>query len=105
MIIKLIIDDKERTFNTGFISGKKLRDTMAMSEEMEGKQQDTKTLDEMVDYVVDLYKDQFTRDQFYEGTASDKVISTFTDCIESVTGNLKNKSELIAVADHKPKNS
>ena len=105
MIIKLIINEKERTFKAGFISGRRLRETMDMSEKLEGKKQNGETLDSMVDYLVNLFGKQFTRDEFYDGIASDKILSTFTECVQGVMGNLANKSKLLEVSEPHTKNA
>lgn len=101
MIIKLLINGEEKTFKVNFISGKKLRDTMAMSEEMEGKLQTATVLDEMVDYLVALFDKQFTRDEFYNGIESDKMMDTFTECVRGVVGKVENKSKLLEVSQGK----
>jgi len=105
MIIKLIIDEKERSFNSGFISGRRTREALAMSGQIEGKKQDETMLDEMADFIVDLYKNQFTRDQFYDGIASDKLIGEFTDSIAKIIGTLEDKSKLLEVSQPHPKNA
>jgi len=101
MIIKLIIDGKERTFKPGFISGRRLRETMEMNEELEGKKTNGTTLDSMVDYLVNLFGKQFTRDEFYDGIASDKITDTFVECVQGVMGKLVNKSKLLEVSEPK----
>lgn len=86
MEIVLLINDEEKTFVAPFISGRKFRKTIEMQKKFRGDM-DEKTLDSMVDFVVDIFGNQFSRDQFYDGIAANKLISTVTDCINEVVGS------------------
>ena len=98
MKITLNIDNKKREFTTPFISGRKLRNTFAMSKKIESLKQDETMLDEMVSYIVDIFNNQFTIDQFYDGIEANKIISTFTELVEEITGTLNKKAEQLALA-------
>ncbi|HEY5524891.1 MAG TPA: hypothetical protein VIK26_06095 [Clostridium sp.] len=99
--VTTVITQVEKTFNTGFMNGRRLKQTMAISSEVEGQNPDDATIDKMVGYIVDLYSNQFTLDQFYDGIASDKVFSTFEECVKTIIGNTQEKAELLAVSQGK----
>lgn len=98
MKITLNIDKKDREFITPFISGRKLRNTFAISKKIEGLKQDETMLDEMVNYIVDIFGNQFTLDQFYDGMEAKKIIPTFMDLVEEITGVTNNKIQQLAFA-------
>jgi hypothetical protein len=39
-----------------------------------------------MDYIVELFGNQFTRDELYDGLASKNLIPTITECINEVVG-------------------
>lgn len=87
MQIVLKIDGEAKTFTTPFISARKLRNTMEIGEKFT-ENITMETLDEIVDYIVDIFGNQFTRDQLYDGMASKNLIDTALRCISEVTGDL-----------------
>lgn len=97
MKITLNIDKKDREFATPFISGRKLRNTFAMSKKIESLKQDETMLDEMVAYIVDIFGNQFTLDEFYDGIEANKIIPTFTNLVEEITGTMNKKTEQLAI--------
>jgi len=42
----------------------------------------------LIDYVVELFANQFTRDDVYDGLASKDLIPTITKCINEVVGQV-----------------
>jgi hypothetical protein len=44
-----------------------------------------------VDFIVELYGNKFTRDNFYDGLDADKLIETLNNSINGIVGNLGNK--------------
>lgn len=98
MKITLNIDNKNREFVTPFISGRKLRDTFKLAKMASTNDYDEKILDEMVKYIVDMFGKQFTFDQFYDGIEANKIMPTFTDLVNEITGALNQKAEQLAFA-------
>ena len=45
-------------------------------------------LDKLVDYIVELFGSQFTRDDVYDGLSSRDLLSTITNCINEVVGGM-----------------
>lgn len=86
MKLTLLIDGKEKTFTQDFISGRMFRRTLEISKKFQDGQIDVETLDIAVDYVVELFGGQFTRDEFYDGIEAGKLIPTVVDCVNQVVG-------------------
>lgn len=84
MEIKLLIDDKEKTFAIPFVPARKLREALELNKSIDFNNLDTDGLDKMVSYVVDLFKNQFTIDDFYDGLPASEMIPTITRCINEV---------------------
>lgn len=83
MQITLLIEGQEKTFSTGFISARKLRKAIEMQEKLQGEIS-VKTVDELVSYVVEVFDDKFTVDELYDGLASNQVIPTIREVINTV---------------------
>ena len=90
MKIDLVIEGKVTTFSSPFISGRVLKDTIALanSQLSEGS-----IIDEMAGYISMVYGKQFTADDVLDGIASDSLIPTFQSTLEGVTGKLNEKLE------------
>ena len=86
MQITLRINGQDKTFAQDFISGRMFRRTLEVSKLFQGGNIDEKTLDSVVDYIVELFGKQFTRDQFYDGIEAGKLIPTIIDCVNQVVG-------------------
>jgi hypothetical protein len=90
MQITLKAENQDKTYSLNFISGRALRKTIEMQKKFKANALDEIALDTMVDYVVDLFQNQFTRDEFYDGIAANKIIDTIIGCINSVIGQTSN---------------
>lgn len=89
MQVTLRIDGKDKTFVQDFISGRKFRKTIVMQKLFGAGENGQLNIDEsfvdtLVAYVVDMFDNQFTVDEFYDGIESHKILSTITGCINSV---------------------
>lgn len=86
---------EEITFVAPFVSARMLRRTIEMGKSINQENLSEEDLDRMVDYIVELFGNQFTRDQFYDGLAAKDLISTITRCINEVTGQMNEATEPI----------
>lgn len=93
--ITLNIDEKEKTFAVPFIKARMLKRTLAISKEFD-KDFSEESLDKIVDYEVELYGNQFTSDELYDGYPSDKLFNKVLEDIDSVMGNMNSKLNNIA---------
>jgi hypothetical protein len=104
MIIKLKIDDKEKSFKMPWQSGRKVRDTMAMKEKLNTMPETAESLDEMMSYVVEIFNNQFTLDEIYDGIENKELLPTFAKTVQVIMGEVENKSKLLEVSEPHTKN-
>lgn len=88
MEIKLNIDNKEKTFVSDFISARMLRRTLEVSKKVNFNDMSAEELDVMVDFVVEVFRGKFTRDDVYDGISSKELIPTITRCINEIVGEV-----------------
>ena len=88
MEITLKIDNKDKTFSLGFISARMVRRTIEVSNGINFEKLKAEELDKLVDYIVELFGGQFTRDDVYDGLASKDLLSTIMNCINEVVGGM-----------------
>lgn len=96
MKVTLVIDNKEKTFTVPFVSGRMLRKTLEMTKVLANMRDiDPETLDNLVDYVVELFKGQFTQDEFYDGIEAGLLLKTVKDCLNSVVAGANKATEAL----------
>jgi hypothetical protein len=88
MEIVLKKDKKEKTYTTGFISARMVRRTIEVSQGVDFDNISPEELDKLIDYIVELFNNQFTRDDVYDGLQSKDLIPTITKCINEVVGEM-----------------
>jgi hypothetical protein len=88
MEIILKKDKKEKTYTTGFISARMVRRTIEVSQGVDFDNITPEELDKLIDYIVELFNNQFTRDDVYDGLQSKELILTITKCINEVVGEM-----------------
>jgi hypothetical protein len=93
MEIKLMIEGKEKTFTAPFISGRMVRKTLEMNEKYDLNNIKVETLDTLVDYVVDIYGSQFTRDDYYDGVPAHKLLSTIMETAKQINARVMSGEE------------
>lgn len=87
MKITLRIDGKDKTFSTDFIPGRIFRQAIEISVKVDFRNLKPETLDTLVDFVVDAYNKQFTRDEFYDGIDARNFVTTILDTVNQITGS------------------
>ena len=88
MDITLRIDNKDKTYVSGFISARMVRRTIEVSQGVDFDNISPEELDKLIDYIVELFGNQFTRDDVYDGLQSKDLIPTITKCINEVVGEI-----------------
>ena len=88
MEIILKKDKKDKTYTTGFISARMVRRTIEVSQGVDFDNISPEELDKLIDYIVELFGNQFTRDDVYDGLQSKDLIPTITKCINEVVGEI-----------------
>jgi len=84
MTITLIIEGKERTFVNDFVSARMLRRTIAIAKSVHFEDITVDELDTLVQYLVELYGNQFTVDDVYDGISSADLIPVLSSSIQDV---------------------
>ena len=94
--IKLEIEGKEKIFSCTKVKGILLRKTaevMKVFEKM-SNEFNPDILDELVNYVVEVFGSQFTKEEFYDGIDLDEMVLTIqnvaNEIMEKATSKLKN---------------
>lgn len=93
MEIKLIIKDKEKTFVAGRPMGRIVRNAIEIMSKINLNNIGGEELDMIIDFTVDAYGKQFTRDQVYDGLYADELLSEMLKTISSITGATVEKLE------------
>jgi hypothetical protein len=85
--ITLFIDNQSKTFTQPFVSGRILRRTFEVQEQMNklleesggdlAKVNRVKEMELAADYVCEVFGNQFTRDQYIDGVASHKFFEEY----------------------------
>lgn len=87
LMVTLRTPQGKKEYAQDFVSGRMFRKTVAMKKEFANGVNE-ETLDKMVVFVTELFGNQFTIDEFYDGIAADKLMSTIIDCINAVVGKI-----------------
>jgi hypothetical protein len=85
-IILKIGEKKNKVYTADFISARMVRRTIAMAKDIDFNNISPEELDKLMDYIVELFGGQFTRDDLYDGLSSKDLIPTITRCINEVVG-------------------
>ncbi|APM39926.1 phage tail assembly chaperone G [Clostridium kluyveri] len=87
--MQIVLNDK--TYVMPRVKTRILRKAIEINENIDFNNLKTKDLDGLVDFVVELYGNKFTRDDFYDGLDADKLIETLNNSINGIVGNLGSK--------------
>lgn len=90
MKITLKINGEDKTFTAPFVNARKLKDSFALSKKFQ-EDFNENTLDEAGNYLVNIYGNQFTLDELYDGFAADKFLSKAVEDMERVMGVFDEK--------------
>lgn len=93
MEIILKIDKKDKTYTARFISARMVRRTIEVSNGINFESITPEELDKFVDYIVELFGNQFTRDDVYDCLSSKELIPTITKCINEVVGQMSDATK------------
>lgn len=91
-------DGSGKTYTQEFISGRMFRRTIEMQKLLKSGV-DVGTLDQLANYVCEVFGKQFTLDQLYDGVAAGRLIPTISDCINAV---VSGASESIGASEADP---
>lgn len=80
-----------KTYVMPKVKTRMLRKAVEVNEKIDFNNLKTQNLDELVDFVVSLYGNQFTRDEFYDELDADKLIETLNNSINGIVGTMSDK--------------
>lgn len=86
MNITLRVGNKEKIYTVDFIKARMFRKAIAFSKTMNFEDLGEKEIDELVGFVCELFNNQFSIDELYDGLPVNKLMSTITEAMNSVTG-------------------
>lgn len=87
--MEIVLNDK--TYVMPKVKTRMLRKSIEINEKIDFSNLRIKDLDGLVDFVVELYGNSFTRDEFYDGLDADKLIPTLNSAINGIVGTLEDK--------------
>lgn len=90
MQIKLLIGGQEKTFTAPFVSTRRLKETLVLSNKVQNGF-DEKVLDEVGEYLVNIYGKQFTLDELLDGFPANKFFEKALEDMQIVIGNFDEK--------------
>jgi len=96
MQITLRIDGDNKTFINDFVKARVFRNALKMNERMrkEGNEISVETFDEMISFVVNVFDNQFTIDDVWDGLEAgklqDEIMRVFNNVLN--IGGLETKS-------------
>lgn len=95
MKITLYSGDEEKTFISPFISSRKIKKAMALENKLNNVEDFTEDLiDEIAEFLVDIYGNQFTIDDLLDGLPShqffEKIRSDMSEMIGDFSDAVKN---------------
>ncbi len=96
--IMLKINGKEKLF-TSNPTGRVVRDAAALQDKLMKERLTTQSLDEMVDFAVKLFGNQFTPDEMYDGTNPGKLGRYCLDLCNEVVTRFYLKGEKLPNAE------
>ncbi len=95
MQITLKIDGQEKMFSNDFVKARVFRNALKMNEKMrkEGNDISVETFDEMIGFVVNVFDNQFTVDDIWDGLEAGKLQDEIMRVFNSVLniGGLETK--------------
>ncbi len=93
MKITLLINEEEKTFGVEFVKARMFRRALEMSTKMDFNNLTAESLDDLIQFVCDLYNKQFTIDELYDGLHASKLMPTLTQAMEYVVGSAGSDSD------------
>lgn len=100
MNITLLKDGQKKTFSQFFVTARFMRKALELRAELNLNNLSTEDLDTVVNFVVEVFNNQFTADEVYDGLSYDELVETIFDDI-FMTILQGRKQETVAEGDEK----
>lgn len=82
-----------KDYSLGAVKARMFRKAIALTDEINLDNIKAKDLDDMVNFMVEAYGNQFTLDDVYDGMDSSDLMTALTECITQVVGGVTKKLE------------
>lgn len=89
MKITIKINGKDKEFKTDFISARMFRRSEELSRKHQNKEE--VDIDEIVDFIVQVFNNKFTIDEFYDGVDVSDIFPIFLDTNKKIMEKFKSK--------------
>ena len=83
----------DKTYVASAVKARMFRKAIEISEKINFEKMKAKDLDELIDFIVELYGKQFTRDDLYDGLPAEKLTSTLSESINGIVSGVAEKIE------------
>jgi iron-sulfur cluster repair protein YtfE (RIC family) len=84
---------EQKTFVTNKIKARLVRSATEITQGVDFNNLTPESLDKLIDFVCEVYKFKFTRDELYDGLDADKLIPTLFDTIQGITAGVTSRLE------------
>ncbi|MGJ7044651.1 phage tail assembly chaperone G [Thermoanaerobacterium thermosulfurigenes] len=81
----------DRTYVMQNVKARSLRNAIQLTEEIDFNAMKVDDLDKLVNFIVELFNNQFTIDDVYDNLDANELVPTLTACMNSLTGTLNAK--------------
>lgn len=81
----------DRTYVMQNVKARSLRNAIELTEEINFNNMKVDDLDKLVNFIVELFNNQFTIDDVYDNLDANELVPTLTACMNSLTGTLNAK--------------
>ncbi len=81
----------DKTYTTKVIKARMVRKSIELTEGVSLDKMTTKDLDKMVDFIVEVFDNQFTSDDIYDGLCAKDLIPTISSTIQAVVNGINDE--------------
>lgn len=82
-----------KTFVTNKIKARMVRRATELTKDVDFNNLTPESLDNIIDFVCEVYKNKFTRDELYDGLDAEKLIPTLVETIQGITEGVTSRLE------------
>lgn len=97
MKVTIKINGKDKEFKTDFISARMFRKSEELSRKHKNKEE--VDIDEIVEFIVQVFNNKFTMDEFYDGVDVSDIFPIFADVNKEIMEKFQSKLNLFPKND------
>lgn len=87
---------EKKIFVVDHLKARMVRRALEITDNVDFNNMKSTDLDDMLNYVVEIYRNQFTIDDIYDGLESCELMPTILKCVNDVVGTMGAKIENIS---------